>query len=306
MSKELTENTFSHLARNIITTKSAFVNKIIDFLGIYYIIELYIITNFGKWYIFMLLAVDIGNTNITLGAFDGDSLLFTARLATEPRNTDDQYAVEIKSVLSLYNVELEEIEDAIISSVVPLVASSICNAISKLFDIVPLVLGPGVKTGLNIKIDNPAQLGADLVAGAVGALEAYNMPCVIIDMGTASTISVLDRKGTFLGGVIAAGVKLTLKALTENTAQLTSMPIVAPNSVIGTNTVECMQSGLVFGTATMLDGLLQRIEEELGEAPTVVATGGLSKQIIEHCKTNIIYDENLLLEGLRAIYEKNN
>ncbi len=254
----------------------------------------------------MLLAIDIGNTNITLGTYDGDSLLFTARLATQSHNTDDQYAVDIKNLLSLYNIGIEEIEDAIISSVVPLVGASISSAVSKLFHIVPLILGPGVKTGLNIKIDNPAQLGADLVAGAIGALESYNMPCVVIDMGTASTISVLDRNGTFLGGAIAAGVKLTLKALTENTAQLTSMPIEAPDSVIGTNTIECMQSGLVFGTAAMIDGLLERIEYELGETPTVVATGGLSKQIIEYCKTSIIYDENLLLEGLRAIYEKNN
>lgn len=254
----------------------------------------------------VLLTIDIGNTNVTLGAYEGESLVFTARLATQSHNTDDQYAVEIKNLLSLYCVDTEEIEDAIISSVVPSVAVSIANAVSKLFHIVPLMLGPGVKTGLNIKIDNPAQLGADLVAGAVGALEAYTMPCVVIDMGTASTVSVLDRNGTFLGGAIAAGVRLTLKALTENTAQLPAIPIEAPKSVIGANTVECMQSGLVFGTAAMLDGLLQRIEEELGETPTVVATGGLSKQIIEHCNTNIIYDENLLLDGLRAIYEKNN
>ncbi len=254
----------------------------------------------------MLLAIDIGNTNITLGSYDGTVLRFTARLATEQKRTDDQYAVDIKNLLSLYGIEPEDIEDAIISSVVPQVGKSVSNAISKLCHIVPLMLGPGVKTGLNIKIHNPAQLGADLVAGAVGAMDAYTMPCVVIDMGTASTISVLDRNGTFLGGVIAAGVRLTLKALTENTAQLTSIPIEAPKSVIGANTVECMQSGLVYGTAAMLDGLLQKIEEELGESPTFVATGGLSKEIIAHCKKNIIYNENLLLDGLRAVYEKNN
>jgi len=144
------------------------------------------------------------------------------------------------------------------------------------------------------------------VAGAVGALEEYTMPCVVIDMGTASTISVLDKNGTFLGGAIAAGVRLTLKALTANTSQLPSIPIEAPKSVIGTNTVECMQSGLVYGTASMIDGLLDKIEDELGETPTFVATGGLSKEIIAHCRKNIIYNENLLLEGLKAIYEKNN
>lgn len=254
----------------------------------------------------MLLAIDIGNTNITLGAFNEASLDFTARLATDTRKTADQYAVEIKSLLELYGINPGEIEDSIIASVVPAVGKSIAGAVSKLCHVVPLMLGPGVKTGLNIKIDNPAQLGADLVAGAVGALDAYTTPCVVIDMGTASTISVLDKNGSFLGGIIAAGVRLTLKALAENTAQLSSINIEAPQSVIGANTTESMQSGLVYGTASMIDGLLERIEEELGETPTVVATGGLSKEIITHCRSNIIYNENLLLDGLRVIYEKNN
>lgn len=254
----------------------------------------------------MLLAIDIGNTNITLGAYEGSILSFTARLATDVRKTADQYAVEIKNILELYGQDKEEIEDCIISSVVPAVGNSISGAVSGLCHIVPLMLEAGVKTGLNIKINNPAQLGADLVAGAVGAIDAYTMPCVVMDMGTATTLSVLDKNGAFLGGIIASGVKLTLKALTENTAQLTSIPIKAPDSVIGANTTECMQSGLVYGTAAMLDGLLDKIEEELGETPTVVATGGLSKEIIAYCKRNIIYNENLLLEGLRVIYEKNN
>ena len=254
----------------------------------------------------MLLAIDIGNTNITLGAFDEANLQFTARLATDTRKTADQYAVEIKNLLSLYSLQTEEIEDSIIASVVPAVGKSISRAVSKLCNIVPLMLGPGVKTGLNIKIDDPSQLGADLVAGAVGALDVYNAPCVVIDMGTASTISVLDRNGAFVGGVIAAGVRLTLKALTENTAQLSSIPIEAPKSVIGSNTAECMQSGLGYGAASMIDGLLLRIEKELGVKPTVVATGGLSKEIICHCSSNIIYNKNLLLDGLRVIYEKNN
>lgn len=254
----------------------------------------------------MLLTIDIGNTNITLGAYDSGILVFTARLATEYIKTADQYAAELKDILSLYGQDYSDVEDCIISSVVPAVGRSVSEAVSKLCDIVPLMLGPGVKTGLNIKIDNPAQLGADLVAGAVGAIDEYTMPCVIIDMGTASTISVLDRSGAFLGGAIAAGVRLTLKALAENTAQLPSISIEAPSAVIGSNTVECMQSGLVYGTAAMLDGLLDKIEEELGETPTVVATGGMSKEIIPHCRRNIIYNENLLLDGLRIIYEKNN
>ncbi len=253
----------------------------------------------------MLLAIDIGNTNITLGAYDNDVLLFTARLATVQGTTADQYAVEIKNILDLHGLQAARIEDCIISSVVPSVGGAVCNAVSLLCDIVPLELGPGVKTGLNIKIDNPAQLGADLVAGAVGAISEYTLPCVIIDMGTASTISVIDRNGAYLGGVISAGVRLTLKALTENTAQLPSIDISAPKSVISTNTVDCMKSGLIYGTAAMIDGLLDRIIDELGEIPTVVATGGLSKDIIVHCKNEIIYNANLLLDGLREIYEKN-
>ena len=254
----------------------------------------------------MLLTVDIGNTNITLGGYDGSILSFTARLATDQRKTADEYAIQLKELLSLSAAGNCEIEDCIVSSVVPSVGSAFSEAVSKLFHIVPLMLGPGVKTGLNIKIDDPAQLGADLVAGAVGALESYEMPCVIIDMGTATTLSVLDKSGTFLGGAIAAGVRLTLKSLSESAALLTSIPIEAPHSVIGRNTVECMQSGLVFGAAAMLDGMIDQIERELGTGTTVVATGGLSKEIIALCTHKIIYHENLVLEGLRAIYEKNN
>lgn len=254
----------------------------------------------------MLLTIDIGNTNITLGLFSETILRSTARLATDPLKTADQYAVEIKEVLELHGESVADIEDCIISSVVPAVGSSVSSAVTLLCDTVPLMLGPGVKTGLNIRIDNPAQLGADLAAGAVGALAEYTMPCIIIDMGTATTLSVLDKNGAFLGGSIAAGVHLTLKALAAGTAALPSIALTAPKTVIGTNTTECMQSGLILGAAAMLDGLIERIEEELGEPATIVATGGLSKEIISQSKKEIIYNENLLLEGLRLIYEKNN
>lgn len=253
----------------------------------------------------MLLAIDIGNTNITLGAYDTNILNLTARLATDSEKTSDQYAVEIKNILSLYGTDYKDIEDCIISSVVPAVGKALSDAVSKLCNIIPMMLGPGIKTGLNIKIDNPAQLGADLVAGAVGAIENYELPCIIIDMGTATTVSVVDKTGAYIGGAIAAGVRLTLKALTENTAQLPSIHIEAPAKAISTNTVDCMKSGLVFGTAAMLDGMIDKFEKQLGEKATVVATGGLSKEIITHCNKNIIYNENLLLDGLYSIYEKN-
>lgn len=254
----------------------------------------------------MLLAIDIGNTNITLGLFYEDILKVTARLATDPKKTADEYAVSIKDALALHGEEASAVEDCIISSVVPSVAAAVSSAIALLCDTVPLILGPGVKTGLNIKIDNPAQLGADLAAGAVGALHEYKVPCIIIDMGTATTVSVLDKNGAFLGGTIGPGVRMTMRALAEGTAALPAISMAAPKSVIGKNTVDCMQSGIVLGTAAMLDGIIDRIEEELGEAATVVATGGLSKDIINYCKNDIIYNENLLLDGLRIIFEKNN
>ena len=253
----------------------------------------------------MLLVIDVGNTNITLGVYENDVLSLTARLATAAGTTSDEYAVSIKNILSLHGKDYRNIEDCIISSVVPAVSSALCKAVTLLCDIVPMRVGPGIKTGLNIKIDNPAQLGADLAAGAVGAVNEYTLPCVVIDMGTASTISVIDKNGAFLGGVIAAGLRLTLKALTENTAQLPSIDITAPDKVIGTNTADCMRSGLIYGTASMLDGLIDRITAELGEIPTVVATGGLSKDVISFCRNEIIYNENLLLDGLREIYELN-
>lgn len=254
----------------------------------------------------MLLAIDVGNTNITLGLYKDNVLRVTARLSTDINRTQDQYAIEIKNILSLHSVSPEEIEDAIVSTVVPPVGATVSRAVALLCHIVPFELGPGVKTGLNIKIDNPAQLGADLVAAAVGALNEYTTPCIVIDMGTATTISVIDKNGAMIGGAITAGVSLTLKALTQNTSLLPSVNIDAPPSPIGRNTVDCIKAGLIYGTAAMLDGYIERIEEQLGCSATVVATGGLSREIIAHCSHSIIYNENLLLDGLRIIYEKNN
>ena len=253
----------------------------------------------------MLICIDIGNSNITIGVFEGEILKFTARLATDTRRTSDQYAIEIRDIIEIYGIKLQDITDAAISSVVPTVGSAIEKAINRLFGINPVVLGPGVKTGLNIKIDNPAQLGADLAAGAVGALAKYPTPTIIIDMGTASTISVLGKNGEFLGGVIAAGVKLTMDALATRTAQLPSVSIEAPKKTIGTNTADCIKSGLIMGQSAMLDGLITKIERELGETATVVATGGLAPEVVKHCDHSIAIDDNLLLDGLRIIHSKN-
>lgn len=253
----------------------------------------------------MLICIDIGNTNITIGGFEGENLKFTARLATDSKRTADQYAIEIRDVLHIYEVDRDEVTDAAICSVVPAVGSAVKRAIAKLFSIQPMMLGPGIKTGLNIKIDNPAQLGADLAAGAVGSLAKYNTPTVIIDLGTATTISVLGQNGEFLGGAIAAGVKLTLEALATKTAQLPSVSIEAPKSVIGTNTADCMKSGIVVGAAAMIDGMVDKIEKELGLKATVVATGGLAPEVVKFSSREIITDDNLLLDGLRIIYNKN-
>lgn len=253
----------------------------------------------------MLICVDIGNSNITIGVFDKDDLKFTARLATDSRRTSDQYAIEIRDIIHIYEIERSEITNAAIASVVPTVGSAVEKAIVKLFGIKPIVLGPGVKTGLNIKIDNPAQLGADLAAGAVGALAKYPYPSIVIDMGTATTVSVIGKNGELLGGVIAAGIKLTMDALTSGTAQLPSVGLEAPKKVIGTNTNDCIKSGLIIGQAAMLDGTVTRIERELGAKTTVIATGGLAPEVVRHCERDIILDDNLLLDGLKIIHDKN-
>ncbi len=253
----------------------------------------------------MLLCFDIGNTNITIGGYKGDELAFTARLATDIRRTSDQYAIEIRDIIHIYEIERSEITDAAICSVVPTVGSAVAKAINQLFGFEPMILGPGVKTGLNIKIDNPAQLGADLAAGAVGALAKYPYPCIVIDLGTATTISVIGKSGEFIGGAIAAGIKLTLDALSTKTAQLPMVGLEAPSKVIGSNTVDCMKSGLIIGAASMIDGMITRIERELGCEATVIATGGLAPTVVNFCDHKIKLDDNLLLDGLKVIYTKN-
>lgn len=253
----------------------------------------------------MLLVIDIGNTNITLGVFEGEELKITARISTDHHKTGDQYAFELLNVLNLHSVNVQDIEGCIVSSVVPALAHAFKKACRLVCKCEPLFVGPGVKTGLNIKIDNPAQLGADLAVGAVAAIEKYKMPCVILDMGTATTISVLDKNANFLGGTICAGIGISLEALSSKTSQLPLIAIETPKSAIGKNTVESMQAGLILGSAAMIDGLIDRIEDELSQKCTVVATGGLARKVIENCRREITYDKDLLLSGLRIIYEKN-
>lgn len=252
----------------------------------------------------MLLTVDIGNSNVTLGVFDEENLLFVARMATDRKKTSDQYAIDLKDILNLYKVTAG-IDGVIISSGVPVLTTAFKQAILMVTGVAPMVLGPGVKTGLNIKIDNPAQLGADLVATAVAVTKKHPLPAIVFDLGTATTVSVIDGSGSFLGAIISAGIGISLDALTGKTSQLPDISIESPPNVIGTNTIDSMKSGLVLGTAAMLDGLTLRIEEQIGQEATLIATGGLSQEVIKNCKRSIIYSDNLLLEGLKIIYNKN-
>ena len=253
----------------------------------------------------MILTVDIGNSNIVLGGVEGDEIVFEARLRTDATKTSDEYCVDLKSLLDVYQVEPTSVEGAIIGSVVPQVLNSFQTAIKKLTGKQSLVVGPGLKTGLNIKIENPAQTGADLVVGCAAALREHKPPLIVVDMGTATTMVVLDKTGAMIGGCICPGVKISMDALTERTALLPGLQLDQPKNAIGKNTIECMRSGIMMGNACMLDGMIARMEEELGEKATVVATGGIAKFIIPMCHTPIIYDKDLLVKGLAALYRDN-
>ena len=253
----------------------------------------------------MLLTMDIGNTNINIGLFDGDNLALSVRLATERQKTDDQYAMDFTNIFVMHKIDFNDIHGVVISSVVPEITESVTNAIKKLTGKDSLILSPGVKTGLNILIDNPAQLGADLAAGAVGAVAEYPLPAFVIDLGTATKICAIDKNRGFRGCMIAPGVQISLKALTDTSSLLPTISLEPPKKACGTNTIESMQSGVVLGTAAMIDGILDRFANELGEPASIIATGGLSYFVSPVCKREITYDRHLILKGLKAIYEKN-
>lgn len=253
----------------------------------------------------MILAIDVGNSNIVIGAIHQNEVCFVSRMATEGCRTEDQYAIYFREILRLYNMEETSFEGGIISSVVPPVTNVIAKAVSKLIGKDPLIVGPGIKTGLNILIDNPSQLGSDIVVDNVAARHLYKTAVIVIDMGTATTISVTDEKGNIRGGAIAPGVGISLNALSQNTAQLQGINLDSPKKVIGTNTVDSMKAGMVFGWASMIDGMIERILEELGTPATVVATGGHAKAIIPYCRKEIVYRENLLMTGLNLVYQMN-
>jgi type III pantothenate kinase len=253
----------------------------------------------------MLLVLDMGNTNITIGVFDGDKLLLQSRMATDKHQMEDQYAIALMDLLRLYKLEASAFTGAVLSSVVPPLNRALMEAVHKVTGLTPLLVGPGTKSGLNIRIDNPASLGADLLVGAVAAVDKVGFPCIVWDLGTATTVTVVDKDGALRGGAIMPGIGTAQRSLTESTSLLPSISLDAPPKVIGSNTTACLQSGAVFGNAAMIDGMNERIVEELGYDTPIVVTGGLGRQIVPHCRRTVTYVDELLLVGLRLIYEKN-
>ena len=241
----------------------------------------------------MILAIDIGNTNIVIGCIRGEEIAFVERLHTDGTKSELEYAISIKTVLEIYGIDRKELEGGIISSVVPPLTGVI------------LVVGPGVKTGLDIRIDNPAQLGPDLVVGAVAGIEEYSCPLAIIDLGTATTFTVVNEKKQVIGGMIMPGVGVALESLISRTSQLPKISLEPPRKIIGSNTVDCMKSGVLYGNAACVDGMIGLIEEELGQKVSAVATGGMAKYIVPYCRTSIAMDDALLLKGLKIIYRRN-
>lgn len=253
----------------------------------------------------MILAVDIGNTNIVVGFLDKTNILHSGRISTDKNKTEVDFLIQLKLMLTIYNVSAMEIEGSILSSVVPEVTKYVATAMKMLLGKDPIIIGPGIKTGLNIKIDNPQTLGADRVSDAVCLIEEYKVPAIIIDMGTATTISIIDSNKNHIGGMIIPGIKTSLESLSQHASQLPYISLDEPKGLIGKNTIDCMKSGVIYGFASMVDGLIDKIKKEIGDDLVVIATGGLANLILNHTRNNIIYDPDLLLKGLYYIYKKN-
>lgn len=253
----------------------------------------------------MILAIDMGNTNIVLGGIDEHKTYFVERITTNQAKTDLEYAVNLKDVLEIYHIHPNQMEGAILSSVVPPLNTTILKAVEKILGKKPLLVGSGMKTGLNILMDNPKTVGSDMIVDAVAAIHEFPRPIIIVDMGTATTMSVVDKSGNYCGGVILPGLKVSLDSLSGKTAQLPYISLETPGKVIGKNTIDCMRSGIIYGNVAQIDGIIDRMEEELGEKASVVATGGLAKLITPLCRHQIVYDDALLLKGLLLLYRKN-
>ena len=253
----------------------------------------------------MLLTADVGNTNIKFGIFDGDELKFKLRVSTDTSKTSDEFAVELFTFFQIYNINVSSINASIISSVVPKITENLKSAIETVTGVKSMVLGPGIKTGLDIKIDHPETLGADIVAGCVGVCQKYGGPFVMIFMGTATVIVYVNENNIYCGGAIAPGVGISLDALTNHGALLPAVDLKAPKKVISTNTSDCIRSGIMYGTACMLDGMIDKFLKGADADCKVIATGGLAPMMTKNCSHSITVDENIILEGLKYIYRKN-
>ena len=255
----------------------------------------------------MLLAVDVGNSVTSVGLFDENKhLCFLARLDTDSRKTADQICIDLMNVFTLYHYEYADVTGAILCSVVPPLNFMMEKALTRLLGKPPMVVGPGVKTGLNIRMAVQTQVGADIVADAVSALEKFKPPILTIDMGTATTIGVISENRVYEGGLLLPGVDVSLEALTRRAAQLPAISLQHPKTLIGKTTVDCMCSGIVYGTAGMLDGIIDRIRGEFPDREvSMVATGGSAAVIVKYCRNPIVYDKYLLMNGLWTIYQKN-
>lgn len=254
----------------------------------------------------MLLAVNVGNTNTVVGVFRGSELLWHWRLSTQQERTADELAVLFGGLLEQEGLSFsKELTGVVVSSVVPTMTQALREMTERYFNFPPVVVEPGTRTGLPILTDNPREVGADRIVNALAAFTRYGGPCIAVDFGTATTYDAVSAKGEFLGGVIAPGIQVSNASLSRSTARLPQVELHPPRSVIGRSTVECIQSGLIFGTAAEVDGMIARIREELGEHATVVATGGLAPVVLPHCRSIDEFDPWLTLEGLRLVFEKN-
>lgn len=254
----------------------------------------------------MLLAIDMGNTQIEIGVLDKDRLVFSERISTDKQKTETEYAILFNYIFNLRHIDASMIDGAIISSVVPPLTFIIKEAVRMTTGKNALVIGAGIKTGLNILIDNPKALGADIVVDSVACASLYGAPAIVIDMGTATTITCLDRDKNYRGGAIIPGLMVAMNAMISNTAQLPHIDLENPGSVIGTNTVKALKSGAIYAQASMIDGMVERMKEELKEPDAiVVATGGLADRVVPSCRTKITIDKELMMKGLRLIYDRN-
>jgi type III pantothenate kinase len=254
----------------------------------------------------MLLAIDMGNTNIKYGVFDGENLVASFRVSSRISRTSDEYGSVLVGLLSDKGIKKTDIDGIILSSVIPSLNYTICHMCEFFFGITPIIVGPGIKTGLNIKTDNPKEVGADIIVNSVSAFTKYGGPVIVIDFGTATTFDVVNDKCELMGVVIAPGIKTSIEGLVSKTAQLPMIELDAPKTVIGKNTKHCMQSGLIFGFSGLVENITYKIKKELKlDEVKVVATGGLGEIIAKEVKTISVVDRTLTLDGLRYIYELN-